>query len=63
MTLPHAVMGPTPYDGLVTHFSAKPSQLRGPAPALGEHTEQILSHELGCSSEEIMQYAARGALG
>ncbi len=63
VTLPHAVMGPTPYDGLVTHFSAKPSQLRGPAPALGEHTEQILSHELGCSSEEIMQYAARGALG
>ncbi|MDA1003402.1 MAG: CoA transferase, partial [Chloroflexi bacterium] len=63
VTLDHSVMGPTPYDGLVTRFSAKPVQLRKAAPALGEDTEHVLRDLLACTDDEISEYAAQGALG
>jgi len=63
VTLDHSVMGPTPYDGLVTRFSAKPVQLRKAAPALGEDTQHVLRDLLGCSDGEVAAYAERGALG
>ncbi|HMO55145.1 MAG TPA: CoA transferase, partial [Tepidiformaceae bacterium] len=62
VTLDHAVMGPTPYDGPVTHFSATPAILSRPGPALGQHTHEILQHTLGFSDDEIAELAATGAL-
>jgi crotonobetainyl-CoA:carnitine CoA-transferase CaiB-like acyl-CoA transferase len=41
VTLDHPVMGPTPYDGPVTHYSRTPPRLRAPAPLLGQHTTTI----------------------
>ena len=41
VTLDHPVMGPTPYDGFVTHYSRTPPRLRTPAPLLGEHSATI----------------------
>lgn len=62
VTLDHTVMGPTPYDGPVTQFSATPAVLRKAAPCLGEDTMEILSGILGLSDDEIADYAAAGAL-
>ena len=62
VTLDHGVMGPTPYDGPVTHFSATPARLRRPGPCIGEHTEHVLRELLGLSDDEITEYAIAGAL-
>ena len=59
--LNHTVMGPTPYDGPVTLFSETPPAY-APAPCLGEHTHQVLTEMLGLSEDEIVRYAAAGAL-
>ena len=62
VTLNHSVMGPTPYDGLVTKFSGGTARLRRAAPAIGEHTHQVLSEILSVSDEEIYEALAAGAL-
>jgi crotonobetainyl-CoA:carnitine CoA-transferase CaiB-like acyl-CoA transferase len=62
VTLDHTQMGPTPYDGPVTHFSRTPARLRRAAPCLGEHTEQVLRDFLGLEEDEITEYAIAGAL-
>ncbi|MGE5596628.1 MAG: CaiB/BaiF CoA transferase family protein [Hyphomicrobiales bacterium] len=62
VTLEHGEMGPTPYDGLVTHFSATPGRLRNAAPCLGQDTDYVLREILGLSDGEIVEYAAAGVL-
>lgn len=62
VTLDHSVMGPTPYDGLVTKFSGGTARLRRAAPAIGEHTHEVLSEILSVSDEEIYEALAAGAL-
>jgi crotonobetainyl-CoA:carnitine CoA-transferase CaiB-like acyl-CoA transferase len=60
VTLEHQETGPTPYDGLMTHFSAKKTMLHGAAPCVGEDTEYVMREVLGLSDEEIADYAAAG---
>jgi crotonobetainyl-CoA:carnitine CoA-transferase CaiB-like acyl-CoA transferase len=43
-------------------FSKTPAAIRRPAPALGEHTVEILA-ELGYSASEIDELRASGTLG
>ena len=43
-------------------FSATPTAIRSGAPALGEHTDEVLG-ELGYSSEQIAGLRAEGATG
>ena len=62
VTLDHSVMGPTPYDGLVTRFSATPGLLSKAGPALGEDTYLVLSELVGVGEDEIALAAAAGAL-
>jgi crotonobetainyl-CoA:carnitine CoA-transferase CaiB-like acyl-CoA transferase len=62
VTLDHTEMGPTPYDGLVTKFSATPGCLSKAAPCLGEDTAYVLSEILGLSEDEIAEAAAAEAL-
>ena len=57
--LHHTAMGPTPYDGPVSLFSATPPQYFA-APCLGEHTELVLKQFLGMSEDEIIRYAEEG---
>lgn len=62
VTLDHCEMGPTPYDGPVTIFSATPAVLRKAGPCLGEETFEILSAVLGVDDATIRAAAAAGAL-
>jgi benzylsuccinate CoA-transferase BbsF subunit len=62
VTLDHTVMGPTPYDGLVTRFSATPGVLSKAGPCLGEDTMHVLVDLLGLGDSEIEHYAAAGVL-
>jgi crotonobetainyl-CoA:carnitine CoA-transferase CaiB-like acyl-CoA transferase len=62
VTVEHTVMGPTPYDGHVTRFSATPARLARPGPCLGEHSAFVLETLLGYQSEEVAALAAAGAL-
>ena len=62
VTLNHSVMGPTPYDGLVTKFSDGTARLRRAAPAIGEHTHYVLSEILSRPDEEISEALVAGAL-
>ncbi len=62
VTLDHPVMGPTPYDGFITRFSARREMLRKAAPLLGENTPEILTDLLGLSEGEIIEAAGAGAL-
>ncbi|MDA1145320.1 MAG: CoA transferase [Chloroflexi bacterium] len=62
VTLNHSVMGPTPYDGLVTRFSATPGVLHKAGPALGEDTFHVLSELVGIDEDQIALAAAAGAL-
>ena len=62
VTLEHTEMGPTPYDGPATQFSATPTTLWKAGPCVGEDTEYVLSELLGLSGEEISELAAAGAL-
>lgn len=60
--LDHGVMGPTPYDGLMTRFSDAPAGPHKAGPCLGEHTEYVLREILGIDDETIALAAAGGAL-
>ena len=62
VTLNHGVMGPTPYDGLVTRFSSGSGRLRKAAPALGEDTHYVLSEILNADDDSIAAAVAAGAL-
>ena len=62
VTLNHSVMGPTPYDGHATRFSATPPAWRRAGPALGEHTMEVLEGLLGYEADEIATLAISGAL-
>jgi len=61
VTCDHKVMGPTPYDGLQAIHSATPGRL-GPGPALGEHTEMVLTEFLGYPREDVRALAEAGIL-
>ena len=62
VTLDHPAMGPTPYDGLATHYSASPGELSKPAPLFGEDTHRVLTEFLGASPDDVARYAESGAL-
>ena len=57
---PHAGRTRTPRP--VASFEATPATLRRPAPALGEHTDELLA-ELGLPEGEIHELRAEGVLG
>jgi crotonobetainyl-CoA:carnitine CoA-transferase CaiB-like acyl-CoA transferase len=63
VTLDHGEMGPTPYDGLVTRFSATPGKLRLPGPCLGQDTDYVLREVLRLSEDEMIDLAVAGVLG
>ncbi|MBI2858840.1 MAG: CoA transferase [Chloroflexi bacterium] len=58
----HPEFGRLGYYGTPYKLSATPSELRMPAPSLGEHTERICSQILKMSNEEFVQLVNEGVL-
>ena len=63
VTLNHAEMGPTPYDGPATIYSRTPQRLRSAAPCLGQHNDEVLGELLAADAAEISRLRRAGALG
>jgi crotonobetainyl-CoA:carnitine CoA-transferase CaiB-like acyl-CoA transferase len=59
--LPDAEMGRLPMHNVIPRLSATPGRLRRPAPALGEHTAEILG-SLGLDHAEIEGLAREGII-
>jgi len=59
--LPDAEMGTVPMHHVVPRLSETPGHIRTPAPALGEHTADLLAG-LGCGAEEIAALARDGVV-
>ncbi|KDC79580.1 CaiB/BaiF CoA transferase family protein [Bordetella bronchiseptica] len=55
-------LGPLKMQGVGPKFSATPAGPIAPAPALGEHTAEVLGGLLGLSEASIAGLAARGAI-
>jgi len=58
--LEHPEIGLHCYDGLPFKLSKTPSELKMPAPLLGQHTEYVCTKLLGMSDEEFVTLMAEG---
>ena len=58
----HPRTGPLRYAGAPAKMSATEWQMRRPAPLLGEHTDEVLSSELGLEAPEITALRSRGVV-
>ena len=52
-TFEHPSFGPTPVVGIPVRLSETPGSIRMPAPEFGQHTEEILTEQLGYSWEDV----------
>lgn len=59
--LDHTQAGPTKALGCPIHFSRTPTQVRQPAPALGQHTRELL-REAGYADADIDSFVAEGVV-
>jgi crotonobetainyl-CoA:carnitine CoA-transferase CaiB-like acyl-CoA transferase len=55
-------MGRVRVDGLPVHFSRTDWRMERGAPCLGEHTEEVLTHLLGMTSDDVAALHAEGVL-
>lgn len=60
--LPHALGGTVPQVRNPVLFSRNALEYRDPPPLLGQHTESVLTSELGLSAEEILSLKAHGTI-
>ena len=58
----HPVAGPMREPRPAVRFARTPSELRRPAPQLGEHTDEVMA-EIGLTDEERAVFRSAGALG
>jgi formyl-CoA transferase len=58
----HPTAGRVPMQGLHTHFSETPKQIRYPSPLLGQHNEEVYGRWLGLSPTEVAKLKAEGVI-
>jgi crotonobetainyl-CoA:carnitine CoA-transferase CaiB-like acyl-CoA transferase len=60
--LQHSSAGPVQVLGIPVKLSATPGDVRRAPPALGEHTEEILTEDLGLAASQITEMRAAGVI-
>jgi crotonobetainyl-CoA:carnitine CoA-transferase CaiB-like acyl-CoA transferase len=55
-------VGDIPLIASPVQFSATPSEIRTPPPALGQHTDAVLAERLGMSAADIARLREAGAV-
>lgn len=60
--LPHPVFGSVKMQNAFPKLSDTPGEVRWPGPALGEHTESVLTARAGLSTAEVADLRARGVI-
>jgi len=60
--IPHPALGSLKYLGCPVNLSETPGEVREPAPELGQHTELVLTEELGYSWDDIATLREQGVL-
>ena len=58
----HPVFGETPMVGIPVRLSETPGRIRAPAPEHGQHTELILTEELGYGWDDVAALREKGVL-
>ena len=58
----HPDLGPVNYLNFPVNLSETPAHIRSAAPRLGEHTDEILTGDLGCSATQVAALRAQGAI-
>jgi CoA:oxalate CoA-transferase len=58
----HPKTGKIRYPSVPYKFSETPCQIQRPAPLLGEHNEEILTHRLGYGKEELSRLGMAGVI-
>jgi formyl-CoA transferase len=62
VTLDHPVLGPFKMQNVFPKFSETPGNVRWTGPTLGQHTHEILSHQLGYSNDKIDRLKQAGVI-
>jgi formyl-CoA transferase len=60
--VPHPVFGAVKMQNAFPRLTGTPGSVRWPGPALGEHTDAVLTERLGMSSEEISRLREGGVI-
>jgi formyl-CoA transferase len=60
--VPHPVFGAVKMQNAFPRLTGTPGSVRWPGPALGEHTDAVLSGRLGLSTDEISGLRERGVI-
>jgi len=60
--IPHPAFGTLKYLGCPVNLSETPGEVREPAPELGQHTELLLTEELGYSWDDITALREQGVI-
>jgi formyl-CoA transferase len=58
----HPVFGPIRMQNAFPKLSATPGRVRWPGPALGEHTDEVLTARAGCSAARLEELRAMGVI-
>jgi len=60
--VPHPTIGTLRLTGIPIKYSETPSIIRCHPPLLGEHTDEVLTEVLGCSTKQINDLKAQGTI-
>ncbi len=58
----HPIFGPIRMQNVFPKLSRTPGAVRWPGPALGAHTDEVLSQRADCSTERLAQLRAKGVI-
>jgi formyl-CoA transferase len=62
VSVEHPVFGPVRMQNAFPKLSATPGRVRWPGPALGQHTDEVLSARAGCTPARLAELRAKGVI-